>query len=100
MFTKIVLPYLSKIIVLYLWGNCIYFAYHFISKNQNFDSFIAFFIEVYSFEWTKSLGLFGGFIQIGLTIILLIYMGVSIITAVVLFWKLFTSKIDLDKDSD
>jgi len=100
MFTKIVLPYLSKIIVLYLWGNCIYFAYHFISKNQNFDSFIAFFIEVYSFEWTKSLGLFGGFIQIGLTIILLIYMGLSIVVALRFLWKFFTSKINLDKDFD
>ena len=91
---------IAKTFLLYFWGNSLYFAYHFISKNQNFDSFIAFFIEVYSFEWTKSLGLFGDFIQIGLTIILLIYMGVSIITAVVLFWKLFTSKINLDKDSD
>jgi len=100
MFTKIVLSYLSKIIVLYLWGNCIYFAYHFISKNQNFDSFIDFFMEVYSFEWANSLGFVGGLIQIGLSIILLIYMGVSIIVALRLLWKFFTSKINLDKDSD
>ena len=100
MFSKIVLSYLSKIIVLYLWGNCLYFAYHFISKNQNFDSFIAFFIEVYSFEWTKSLGLFGGFIQIGLSIIIMIYMGVSIIVALRLLWRFFTSKTNLDKDFD
>lgn len=100
MFSKIILSYLSKIIVLYLWGNCLYFAYHFISKNQNLDSFISFFTEVYSFEWTNSLGIVGGFIQIGLSIILMIYMGVSIIVALRLLWRFFTSKTNLDKDFD
>ena len=100
MFSKIVLSYLSKIVLLYLWGNCLYFGYHFISKNQNLDSFISFFTEVYSFEWANSLGIVGGFIQIGLSIIIMIYMGVSIIVALRLLWRFFTSKTNLDKDFD
>ena len=100
MFSKIVLSYLSKIVLLYLWGNCLYFGYHFISKNQNLDSFISFFTEVYIFEWANSLCIVGGFIQIGLSIILMIYMGVSIIEALRLLWRFFTSKSNLDKDFD
>ena len=100
MFSKIVLSYLSKIIVLYLWGNCLYFAYHFISKNQNLDSFISFFMEVYSFEWANSLGIVGGFVQVGLTILFMIFMGLSIVVLLRFFWKFLTTKIDLDKDFD
>ena len=57
-------------------------------------------MEVYSFEWANSLGIVGGFIQIGLSIILMIYMGVSIIVALRLLWRFFTSKTNLDKDFD
>ena len=91
---------IAKTFLLYFWGNSLYFAYHFISKNQNLDSFISFFMEVYSFEWVNSLGIVGGFIQIGLSLILMIYMGLSIVVALRFLWKFFTSKINLDKDFD
>ena len=90
----------TKIVLLYLWGNCLYFVYHFISKNQKFGNFISFFGEVYSFDSTHSLGIVGPVIGIGLSTLLLIYMGVSIVVALRFLWKFFTSKIDLDKDFD
>ena len=90
----------TKIVLFYLWGNCLFFAFHFISKNQNLDSFISYFTEVYSFEWTNSLGIVGDFIHLGLSIILMIFMGLSVVVALRLLWKFFTSKINLDKDFD
>jgi hypothetical protein len=90
----------TKIVLFYLWGNCLYFAFHFISKNQNLDSFISYFTEVYSFEWTNSLGIVGDFIHLGLSIILMIFMGLSVVVALRLLWKFFTNKINLDKDFD
>jgi len=90
----------TKIVLFYLWGNCLFFAFHFISKNQNLDSFISYFTEVYSFEWTNSLGIVGDFIHLGLSIILMIFMGLSVVVALRLLWKFFTNKINLDKDFD
>ena len=90
----------TKIVLFYLWGNCLFFAFHFISKNQNLDSFISYFTEVYSFEWTNSLGIVGDFIHLGLSIILMIFMGLSVVVALRLLWKFSTNKINLDKDFD
>ena len=89
----------TKILLLFSWSNCLYFGYHFISKNQNFDEFIEFFIQVYSFDWTKSLGFFGGMIQIAISILILIYMGLSILVLLRFFWK-FLIKNDLDLDKE
>tara|TARA_B100000963_G_C22576977_1_gene648914 strand:+ start:1179 stop:1457 length:279 start_codon:yes stop_codon:yes gene_type:complete len=90
----------TKVFLLYFWGNSLYFAYHFISKNQNLDDFISFFGEVYSFDWANSLGIVGGFIQLGLSILFIISMGLSIVVLLRFFWKFLTTKIDLDKDFD
>jgi hypothetical protein len=81
-----------KTLFLYFLGNSLYFAYHFISKKQNFDDFIYFFMEVYSFDWANSLGLFGGFVQVGLSILFIIFMGFSIVALLVLLWKFLTSR--------
>ena len=84
----------TKIFLLYFWGNSLYFTYHFISKNQNLDGFISFFSEVYSFEWANSLGIVGGFVQVGLTILFMIFMGLSIVVLLRFFWKFLTTKIE------
>ena len=95
-----VINIITKTFLLYFWGNSLYFAYHFISKNQNFDGFISFFREVHSFDWANSLGLFGGFIQVGLTILFMLCMGLSTLGLLMLFWKFLITKIDFDKGFD
>ena len=49
-------------------------------------------MEVYSFDWANSLGLFGGFVQVGLSILFIIFMGFSIVALLVLLWKFLTSR--------
>ena len=75
-----------RIILLYGWINCIYFGYYFIKENQTFDDFISFLRQTYSFDWTKSLGMFGGFITVGIGLLTMFIMGWSFLFILKLIW--------------
>ena len=75
-----------RIVFLYGWINCIYFGYYFIKENQTFDNFISFLGQTYRFEWTKSLGMFGGFITVGIGILTMFIMGWSFLFILKLIW--------------
>jgi len=80
---------IQRVILLYGWINCIYFGYYFIKENQTFDDFISSLTQFYNFDWTKSLGMFGGFITVGIGVLTIIIMGLSVVVTLRLTWIWF-----------
>ena len=79
----------QRVILLYGWINFIYFGYFFIKENQTFDDFISFLGQTYSFDWTKSLGFFGGVFSDTISILTFIIMGLSVVATLRLIWIWF-----------
>ena len=80
---------IQRVILLYGWINCIYFGYYFIKENQTFDNFISSLTQFYNFDWTNSLGMFGGFITVGIGVLTIIIMGLSVVVTLRLTWIWF-----------
>ena len=80
---------IQRIVFLYGWINCIYFGYYFIKENQTFDDFLSFLGQTYRFDWTKSLGFFGGAFSIIIITLTFIIMGLSLVATLRLIWIWF-----------
>ena len=91
---------IQRIILTYGWLNTFYFGYYFIKENQSLDDFISFLGQTYSFDWTKSLGMFGGFITGGIGILTLCIMGLSVVATLRLIWIWFFTGEIKKEDSE
>ena len=81
---------IMKSLILFGWINNLYFGYRAIKYDYNFDQIIG---DITKFYFSDYHGIWYGFVQVFLAIMIILIMGGSLIGFLFAIWKFLTTKI-------